>query len=255
MLMGKNSVKEKRETLEKLNNIGDNEELIVIASGKYIGEGFDYPRLDTLLLAMPIAWKGKVAQYAGRLHRNYKGKNEVQILDYVDIRVPVLERMYQKRLKSYASIGYQTKFDEVGLNKSSIIYDGKTFQSVYYDDFENTSHEIVIVSPFMRKSRVTQFARKLVPLISKGIQVTVITRPPEDFSEKDRDTILENIDTLKNAGIEVKLKSDFHQKFTIIDNSIIWYGSVNFLSFGSHEENIMRFESGDIALELLESVI
>ena len=65
--------------------ISDNENLIIIATGKYVGEGFDYPRLDTLFLALPIAWKGKVAQYAGRLHRNYPGKSDVQIYDYVDM--------------------------------------------------------------------------------------------------------------------------------------------------------------------------
>ena len=203
---------------------------------------------------MPIAWKGKVAQYAGRLHRNYKGKNEVQILDYVDIRVPVLERMYQKRLKSYAAIGYQTKIIENTLNSPSIIYDGKSFLPVYYNDFNSASYEIVIVSPFMRKSRITQFLKVLSPLISQNIAITVITRPTEDFKEVDRIAVSENISTLESAGITVKLKSEFHQKFTIIDNATIWYGSVNFLSFGSHEESIMRFESTDIATELLESL-
>ena len=253
-LMGKTSAKEKRETMEKLSNITTIEKLIIIASGKYIGEGFDYPRLDTLLLAMPIAWKGKVAQYAGRLHRNYEGKNEVQIFDYVDIQVPVLERMYQKRLKSYASIGYQTKTIETSLYSPSIIYDGKNFLPVYYNDIENTSNEIVIVSPFMRKNRITQFVKILSPLVEKKISVTIITRPPEDFKETERDSITENITALKDVGITVKLKSEFHQKFTIIDNATIWYGSVNFLSFGTHEESIMRFESTDIATELLESL-
>ena len=253
-LMGKTSAKEKRETMEKLSNITASEKLIIIASGKYIGEGFDYPRLDTLLLTMPIVWKGKVAQYAGRLHRNYEGKNEVQIFDYVDIRVPVLERMYQKRLKSYASIGYQTKTIETSLDSPSIIYDGKNFLPVYYNDIENASNEIVIVSPFMRKNRITQFVKILSPLVEKNISVTIITRPPEDFKETERDSITENITVLKNVGITVKLKSEFHQKFTIIDNATIWYGSVNFLSFGTHEESIMRFESTDIATELLESL-
>lgn len=253
-LMGKISAKEKRETMERLSNITDDDKLIIIASGKYIGEGFDYPRLDTLLLAMPIAWKGKVAQYAGRLHRNYEGKNEVQILDYVDIRVPVLERMYQKRLKSYASIGYQTKSIENTLDSPNIIYDGKNFLPVYYNDINNATNEIVIVSPFMRKNRITQFIKILSPVIAKNISVTVITRPPEDFKEAEHISIVENITTLKNAGITVNLKSEFHQKFTILDNATIWYGSVNFLSFGSHEESIMRFESTDIATELLESL-
>ncbi len=253
-LMGKDSAKEKREAMAQLNGIGDDEPLIIIASGKYIGEGFDYPRLDTLLLAMPIAWKGKVAQYAGRLHRNYTGKNEVQILDYVDIRVPVLERMYQKRLKSYASIGYQTRTFEANIEKPGIIYDGKSFLPIYNSDIENATHEVIIVSPFMRKSRVSQFIKNLTPLIEKGVLVTVITRPPEDFDGENSDSVVENINLLRNSGIKVKLKSEFHQKFTIIDNTTVWYGSVNFLSFGFHEESIMRFESKDIASELLESV-
>lgn len=253
-LMGKISAKEKRETMERLSNITDDDKLIIIASGKYIGEGFDYPRLDTLLLAMPIAWKGKVAQYAGRLHRNYKGKNEVQVLDYVDIRVPVLERMYQKRLKSYAAIGYQTKSIENTLDSPSIIYDGKNFLPVYYNDINNASNEIVIISPFVRKNRISQFIKVLSPIVAKNVSVTIITRPPEDFKEMEHATVSENISALKNAGITVNLKSEFHQKFTIIDNATIWYGSVNFLSFGTHEESIMRFESTDIATELLESL-
>ena len=76
----------------------------------------------------------------------------------------------------------------------------------------------------------------------------------ENFKEVERATVNENISALKNAGITVNLKSEFHQKFTIIDNATIWYGSVNFLSFGSHEESIMRFESTDIATELLTSL-
>ena len=253
-LMGKISAKEKRETMERLSNITDDDKLIIIASGKYIGEGFDYPRLDTLLLAMPIAWKGKVAQYAGRLHRNYEGKNEVQIFDYVDIRVPVLERMYQKRLKSYAAIGYQTKSIENTLDSPSIIYDGKNFLPVYYNDINNATNEIVIVSPFMRKNRISQFIKVLSPIVAKNVSVTIITRPSEDFKEMEQAMVNENISALNNAGITVNFKSEFHQKFTIIDNTTIWYGSVNFLSFGTHEESIMRFESADIAIELLESL-
>ena len=77
------------------------------ATGRYVGEGFDDPRLDTLVLAMPIAWKGTMTQYAGRLHRHHDDKREVRIIDYVDHDVPVLRRMYAKRQRVYASLGYQ----------------------------------------------------------------------------------------------------------------------------------------------------
>jgi superfamily II DNA or RNA helicase len=86
-----------------------NQPLIITATGKYIGEGFDVPRLDTLFLVMPISWRGTLQQYAGRLHRNFEGKREVLIYDYVDSQIPVFEKMYSKRLAGYSSIGYTVK--------------------------------------------------------------------------------------------------------------------------------------------------
>jgi superfamily II DNA or RNA helicase len=78
----------------------------VIATGRYIGEGFDDARLDTLFLAMPVSWKGTLVQYTGRLHRLHPGKTEVRIYDYVDREVPMLTRMFDKRLRGYRGIGY-----------------------------------------------------------------------------------------------------------------------------------------------------
>jgi superfamily II DNA or RNA helicase len=83
---------------EKLAAIKDDEECLLIATGKYLGEGFDDARLDTLFLTLPISWKGTLAQYAGRLHRLHYSKREVRIYDYVDMKVPMLERMFKRRL-------------------------------------------------------------------------------------------------------------------------------------------------------------
>lgn len=83
---------------------------VVVATGKYVGEGFDLPRLDTLFLAMPIAWKGTLAQYAGRIHRESEGKTQVTIHDYVDCALPMLQRMFKKREKSYKAMGYAINF-------------------------------------------------------------------------------------------------------------------------------------------------
>ncbi len=80
--------------------------LVLLATGRYIGEGFDDARLDTLFLAMPVSWRGTIQRYADRLHRLYATKKVVQIYDYVDSAVPVLARMYERRLKGYSAIGY-----------------------------------------------------------------------------------------------------------------------------------------------------
>lgn len=112
LITGRGTLKQKKTLLEKLNSIPKEESLIVLATGKYAGEGFDQPRLDTLMLVFPFSWKGTLAQYCGRLHRNFAGKNEVQIYDYVDFRIPVFDRMYQNRLKGYRQLGYSVKVDD-----------------------------------------------------------------------------------------------------------------------------------------------
>lgn len=255
ILTGAAGQKEKRLTLEELNAVPDDRSLVVIATGKYVGEGFDYPRLDTLFLALPIAWKGKVAQYAGRLHRNYPGKKEVIVYDYADIHIPVLERMYQKRLKGYSAIGYKLKIENDADILSDIIYDGKSFIPVYTNDLKAALHEILIVSPFMRKNRIKKLAPLLNEAIKNGVSVTVVTRPAEDFSVESKTAAEECAEILRKTGVEIKTKSNFHQKFTVVDAKTVWYGSVNFLSFGTAEESIMRFENGDIAGELTDTVM
>jgi superfamily II DNA or RNA helicase len=106
-LHGEMSAKENRASAEQLAAAPDGEPCLVLATGRYVGEGFDEPRLDTLLLAMPIAWKGTVVQYAGRLHRAFPGKRDALVYDYVDAELPVLRRMFAKRLKAYRSLGYE----------------------------------------------------------------------------------------------------------------------------------------------------
>jgi superfamily II DNA or RNA helicase len=105
----------KRELLlSKLRAVSPNEEVVIIATGRYLGEGFDYARLDTLFLVMPISWKGTLAQYVGRLHRLYDKKTDVRIYDYVDSKVPMLERMSEKRRVGYKHLGYS--FIEIDQN-------------------------------------------------------------------------------------------------------------------------------------------
>lgn len=102
--LGKRQLTELR---NRLASVPLDEPRVVLATGKYIGEGFDDARLDTLFLAMPISWRGTLEQYAGRLHRAFEGKKEVQIYDYVDFKIDKLYRMYGKRQAGYKRIGYQ----------------------------------------------------------------------------------------------------------------------------------------------------
>ncbi len=107
VLHGGRGAKQRREALEALTAIPGDEERLVLATGRYAGEGLDDARLDTLFLAMPFAWRGTLVQYAGRLQRAYATKREIRVYDYVDRSAPVLVRMFQKRLRGYRALGYE----------------------------------------------------------------------------------------------------------------------------------------------------
>ena len=250
-LIGGGSQKKSRETLQQVANIPENEPFTLVATGRYVGEGFDMPRLDTLFLAMPISWKGTVQQYAGRLHRLFDGKDEVQIYDYVDINVAMLERMYQKRLKGYASIGYKAKAPAQPIKDVNCIFDNYTFHPIYLVDVMSAKSEVVIVSPFLTSRRIHA---SLNYLTSSTAKVTIITKPPENYPNKDRLRIEECTKLLEQCNITVKTKDRIHQKYAVIDQRIVWYGSINLLSYGSSEESIMRIESTEIAAELLRNL-
>jgi superfamily II DNA or RNA helicase len=106
VLKGGMGKKQRRLIAESMASVSDNESRVILATGSYIGEGFDDARLDTLFLAMPISWKGTLQQYAGRLHRLHDNKRVVQVYDYIDNGVPMLARMYERRLRGYSAIGY-----------------------------------------------------------------------------------------------------------------------------------------------------
>jgi len=253
-LRGGRRTKEAGEILQRISDTPADKLLTLIATGRYIGEGFDEPRLDTLFLTMPISWKGTLQQYAGRLHRLFEKKNEVQIYDYVDTHVGVLERMYNKRLNGYASIGYKAKGGSVGADSIDIIFDKSNFLPVYHNDIVAAQREILIVSPFVTKRRTVQMLQHLEVALRNKVKVIVVTRPTEDFEGKDTAALQGTLDLLQGAGVSVVLRPNIHQKFALIDQRIVWYGSINLLSFGSAEESIMRLESPNIASELMKSV-
>lgn len=245
-LVGSESTKEKRQKMEQLQSIPSIEPLVIVATGKYVGEGFDYARLDTLFLVSPVAWKGIVAQYAGRLHREFEGKQDVQIYDYIDIRVPVCESMYRKRLKGYASIGYKIRNNEMFDNlflTTDLIYDGLNFVSPFVSDLSQCKRSVVISCPKIWIGRQTQIAERLVGLAANGVKVALFTR------EENDDTL-----RLQHQGISVITNNHLSLHTAIIDKNTIWYGSVSILGYHSVEDNLIRFKNPEIATNLLESI-
>ena len=246
LLVGSDKPKEKREKLAALQAIPASEEVVVVATGKYIGEGFDAPRLDTLLLAMPISWRGTLAQYAGRLHRNYEGKHEVRIYDYVDVHIPMLERMYHKRLKGYAELGYQVRFGTSD-EPVSMTYDGHNAMAPFEQDLSDAAQSIVIVSPYLQKGRVERLLPLLQSAVSRGAKITIHTSD----DDTRRSEIAAAVDALHSAGAEVILHRGSQQRYAVLDERIVWYGNVDLLAFGRRDTDVLRFENADIAGELL----
>jgi len=106
VLRGGMRKKQLNEVRARLSLIPDDEERVILATGRYIGEGFDDARLDTLFLTLPVSWHGTIAQYVGRLHRLHEGKREVRVYDYADLDVPMLARMFNRRCRGYEAVGY-----------------------------------------------------------------------------------------------------------------------------------------------------
>lgn len=253
LLVGSDKPRDRREKLAALQAVPQEEEVVIVATGRYIGEGFDVPRLDTLLLAMPISWKGTLTQYAGRLHRNYEGKREVRIYDYVDLQVPVLERMYHRRLKGYAELGYQVKFGAQDESVSAI-YDGPSASAAFERDLAKAVRNIVIVSPYLQKGRVAQLLPSLQSAMASGVEVVVHTRDTAGLAPEEQAGAHEAGRMLEQAGIAVVGHSALQQRYGILDERVVWYGSADLLAFGRRDASMLRFKNADVAGELLDLV-
>ncbi|MDO5294124.1 MAG: DEAD/DEAH box helicase family protein [bacterium] len=253
LLQGGRSSKEKELIRENMKEVPSSETIILVAIGQYIGEGFNYPRLDTMMLATPIAWQGNVEQYAGRLHRDYEGKQDVVIYDYVDTHIRVLEKMYHKRLRAYKKIGYELCMNLVEKKqKANAIFDLESYREVYKKDLSEANQEIVISSPGINQTKVKGIIKQLKERQEAGVKINVITLQPESYPESRIEKTRHLVDELINAGIKVKLMPRMHEHYAIIDSEIVWYGSMNLLSSEKEEDNLMRVVSKEVALELLE---
>lgn len=209
---GRLSTKEKKDFNEKL--ISQKEPFIILATGKYIGEGFDDDRLDTLFLTMPFRWKGTLQQYVGRLNRLRENKHEIGVYDYADIGVKYFSNMYLERLKGYRKMGY-----EISTSKEfeSRIYYLNNYEEILKDDLK-TSKEIVFISRHSIDSKI--------------------------------DALINHC----NSKPLLLLGNEYPSNMIIIDRKIVWYGSINpFVYKQQVDADIMRYEDSLLAEELIIS--
>lgn len=253
LLQGGKSTKERDKIRKQMKEVPENETIILVAIGQYIGEGFNYPRLDTMMLTIPIAWQGNVEQYAGRLHRDFEGKRDVIIYDYVDSHIRVLERMYYKRLRAYKKIAYEICLALTDKKQTAnAIYDNESYSKTYERDLLEANNNIVISSPGINEKKVKRIIELLQSRQEVGVSVVVITLRPESYPEKRVEKTRELINQLIENGIKVSQESLMHEHYAIIDDEIVWYGSMNLLSGEKEDDNLMRVVSKEIAQEIMK---
>ena len=245
VLMGTVSVKERRLAMERLESIHPDEPMVIVATGKFVGEGFNYPRLDTLFIALPVSYPNIVQQYTGRLHRDYQGKTEVRVYDYIDIHVPTLANMYGRRLKCYAPIGYAQQVDDaLTSNPQDIVFGPSDFLQDLVSDMENAKSSVVLSCNTLQYMKAP-LAKALQSLGSRGIDCIITIHKN---SVRDNDFI--------QSGIKVVLRSYRHIRAAIIDRSILWFGSIELAgNLHQKEDSVMRAFMPDVASEMLGYLI
>lgn len=245
-LVGNDSAKTKREVMEQLSLVPADEPLVVVATGKYVGEGFDLPRLDTLMLALPVSWKGLIAQYTGRLHRNYPGKSETRIYDYIDLRVPICDSMYRKRLHGYKAVGYSIAIANEGLFAEptvETIFDATTFERPFHEDVSKARHSIIISTIRLRWNRTPRIIELLATASLRGVSLTIII---SEIGHRESE--------LQAMGFRILHSPTCKMQCAVIDQHIGWYGSVNLVGHSLADASVIRMATSEFATILLDAV-
>lgn len=238
---------------EQLHETAPEETLALVATGSLIGEGFDFPRLDTLIMATPVSFRSVVEQYAGRLNRNYAGKKDVIIFDYVDSHIPMFEKMYAKRLKAYRQIGYEICSGLHGeKQEANAIFDGERYSEIFQKDLLEAQQRILISSSVISAKKIYDLIDMLKEKQELGIEVTIITWEPDEYGFGDAAFWMELHEDMRQAGFFVKTVENSCENFAVIDQEIVWYGNIHLLGKEKIEDNIMRVKEKKVAAELME---
>ena len=251
LLVGEGTPKQRREAIERAKQSEDGQPFILVATESYLGEGFDMPQLDALFLTTPISWDGNVTQQSGRLHREFEGKTEVFVYDYVDVSVPMLERMYKKRLKTYGNLGYEvcSPADEDEGANGGYFVGQSDWLGRFEADIRKAMRSILVRAPYASEAAVKKLLPALRDACERGLKVTCAVRKRQENERSgSRDTAADTL--LGEAGIETTWFEDGPTRLAIIDDALIWYGSLQLLAFPKSDDCSLRLHDAELAAEL-----
>lgn len=253
VIYGDNSRKENELIREKMLNTPSNESLVLVATASKVGEGFNFPRLDTLMLAAPVKFEGRLTQYVGRLHRAYDGKKDVIVYDYVDSHISFFDRQYKNRLRTYKNLGYKIIAEgKVNKQVTNAIFDRRDYEETFFRDLVEANKEVVISSPRLNRYKVNKAISFLKPRQESGVGVTLITMNLEAVGYEDTIEHKLLIDSLQKAGVVVRTTDEYTECYAVIDKTIVWHGGMNLLGNAYEGDNLIRIENMQAAEELLE---
>ena len=245
LLTGEIDAKERKAMLNSLPGF-EHEHRIIVATESLLGEGFDLSYLDTLLIATPISWDGSITQQAGRLHRSHEGKQRVEIFDYVDLSIPMLARMYQKRLKTYAKLGYEVfaANDNKRADRNILVRSAEAVESLA-DDIASATKSIFIAAPYASATCLAKLAAALTSATARGIalEVSIASTPRDDVKA-----------IFAEMNVDYSIKAEGRLCASVIDEKIVWYGTVPLLAFPKKEDCSIRFNNSEVAAELLSEI-
>lgn len=266
----------------------NNESLTVVATGSYIGEGFDQKRFDTLLLAAPVSFEGTLSQYVGRLHRENDGKTEVRVYDYIDVTVPLSAVMYRKRLKAYASQGYSVNPDHTekmdmlsakaealracmtaatqgedaadalldtrsdGLFEGSIVT-ATNYAEILRKDIAGCARSLIISAEYVSQQGLSAIDDELLRLADRKALIEVYVRLPATAAVATRTRIERNINRLRAIGCIVRTVESCSD-FAIIDDGLIWFGGIPLLGNPRSDDCALRFKDTKIGENLADGL-
>lgn len=251
LLIGEGTPKQRREAIERAKQSEDGRPFILVATESYLGEGFDMPRLDALFLTTPVSWDGNVTQQSGRLHREFEGKTEVIVYDYVDVSVSMLERMYKKRLKTYGNLGYEVcspADEDEGAKGGSFVGKGD-WLGRFEADIRKAKRSILVRAPYASEIAVKKLLPALRDACERGLKVTCAVRK-RTASERLGSRDIAAAALLEEAGVEATWFEDGPTRLAIIDDALIWYGSLALLAFPESDDCSLRLHDAELAAEL-----